>query len=123
VSDGGDFTATNGPFHVTREAGRIVLGLRLERRHCMPGEVAHNAMLIALIQAAMDRTIAEIHGRKAALASLTGDMLGPARLGDWIEASCETTRIALEVAFMRGEVSVNGEPVLTASALWKLLSG
>jgi acyl-coenzyme A thioesterase PaaI-like protein len=124
VSDGdGDFIATNGPIDVTREAGHIVLGLCLERRHCTPHEVAHSALLIALVEAAMDRTIADIHGRKAALASLTCDMLGPARLGDRIEARCETTRVALEVIFMRGEVRANGEPVLTASALWKLLGG
>lgn len=123
MSDGGgDFIATKGPIQVKREAEHIVLGLRLERRHCTPGEVAHNAMLIALIEAAMSYTIAEIHGRRAALASLTCDMLGSARLGDAIEARCETTRIALEVIFMRGEVRSNGELVLTASALWKLLS-
>lgn len=117
----GDFVTTNGPIEVTRAAGHIVLGLRLEQRHCTPGKVAHSAMLLALIEEAMRHTIAEIHGRKAALASLTCDMLGPAPLGNWIEARCETTRIALEVIFMRGEVRVNGEPALTASALWKLL--
>lgn len=116
----GDFVATNGPFQVTREAGQVVLGLRLERRHCTPDEVAHSALLIALIEAAMGRTIAEIHGRKATLASITCDMLGPAQLGDRIEAHCETTRIALEVIFMRGEVRANGAPVLTASALWQI---
>ena len=122
MSDGGgDFLATNGPFDVKREAGQIVLGLRLERRHCTPAELAHGAVLIVLIEEAMRHTIAEIHGRKAVLASLTCDMLGPARLGDWVEARCQTTRIALEVIYMRGEIGVNGESVLTVSALWRSL--
>jgi acyl-coenzyme A thioesterase 13 len=116
----GDFIATNGPIQVKREAEHIVLGLRLERRHCTSAEVAHNALLIALVEEAMSLTIAEIHSRKATITSLTGDMLGSARLGDWIEARCETTRIALEVIFMRGEISANDTRILTASALWGL---
>lgn len=121
--DGEDFIAANGPVYLKREAEHAVLGLRLARRHCTSGEVAHGAMLIALLEEAMRYAIAEIHGRKAAPASLTCDMLGTARLGDWVEARCETTRMALEVIFMRGEIGVTGEPVLTASALWRLGGG
>ena len=119
---GGDFIAANGPLYLKRAADRAVLGLRLEQRHCTPAQVAQRGMLIAMVEETMGYTILEIHGRKAVLASLTCDVLAPTRPGDWVEARCGTTRIAQDVIFMRGEVSANGQLVLTASALWKLAS-
>jgi uncharacterized protein (TIGR00369 family) len=118
---GGDFIAANGPVYVKREAEHALLGLCLRERHCTPDGRAHGGMLVALVQEAMGYAITEVHRRQATAASLTCDMLGPARLGDWVEARCETTRLALDVIFMRGEVSANGQLVLTASALWHLV--
>ncbi|MBM3560959.1 MAG: PaaI family thioesterase [Alphaproteobacteria bacterium] len=118
---GGDFIDANGPVYMKREAEVAILGLRLEMRHCSPGRMAHGGMLVAMVDDLMGYTVYEILGRKpAATASLTCDFLGPARLGDWVEARCQVTRAARDVIFLRGEASANGQLVLTASALFKL---
>jgi len=119
---GGDFIDANGPVYLKREGLDAVLGFRVEMRHCNPGRVAHGGMLMAMLDDMMGYVIYEILDRKpAATASLTCDFLAAARLGAWVEVRCRTTRVASALIFMRGEVSADGQPVMTASGLWKRL--
>jgi acyl-coenzyme A thioesterase PaaI-like protein len=111
----------NGPIYLKRADDEAVLGLRLEMRHCTPLQVAHGSVLVGLVEHAMGHVIHEILRRPSTLVSLTCDFLGPARLGDWIEVRSTPTRIAIELIFMRGEASANGERVMTASGVWKKL--
>jgi acyl-coenzyme A thioesterase 13 len=111
----------NGPIYLKRAGDDVVLGLRLETRHCAPAQVAHGSVLVGLAEHAMGYAIHEILKRPSTLVSLTCDFLGPVRLGDWLEVRCTPTRVAIELVFMRGEASANGERVMTASGIWKKL--
>jgi len=119
---GGDFVDANGPVYLKRVGDDAVLGFRVEQRHCNPGRVAHGGMLVAMVDDMMGYTIYEVLGRKpAATASLTCDFLAAAKLGAWVELRATPTRVGRELIFMRGEASADGQLVMTASGVWKLL--
>ena len=44
IRDG--FIGTNGPLFVRREEDALVLGLRVEERHCNPNKMCHGGMLM-----------------------------------------------------------------------------
>jgi acyl-coenzyme A thioesterase PaaI-like protein len=118
---GGDFIDASGPVYLRRDGNDAVFGLRLETRHCDPAGAAHVGTLVALVDELMGYVIWDVLQRRASAVSLNSDFLQPAKLGDWLEVRCTPTRVAIELIFVRGEASVNGERVMTASGVWKQL--
>jgi hypothetical protein len=52
---------------------------------------------------------------------MQSQFLAPAPLGQIIEVKPELTRRTRSMLFIRGDFTVNGEIVMTASSVWKLL--
>ena len=53
--------------------------------------------------------------------NLSGDFLGPAYPGEWIEATGEVTRSGKSLTFVRGLLTADGRPMLSFSGVIKAM--
>ena len=88
------FLAANGPLYGKWDGDRMLLGFRVEARHCNPGNVCHGGMLATF--ADMLLPIAARFQSKTDMGflptvSLTCDYLAPAPLDAWIEGRADVT--------------------------------
>jgi uncharacterized protein (TIGR00369 family) len=117
------FLNANGPVYVRMDGERLVLGLRVEARHCNSHGLCHGGMLLALadmiltiginVQAKLSRFLPTI--------SVTCDFLGPAGKGAWLEARVEVLRTTRNLAFGQGLLTLeDGTPVARLSGVLKI---
>lgn len=119
------FLEANGPLYGKWQEERLLLGFRVETRHCNPGKVAHGGMLATF--ADMLLPIASRFQSKADMGflptvSLTCDYLAPAPLGAWVEGRADAVKITRNLLFAQGMATADGEPVLRANGIFKLTS-
>ena len=120
----GDYLELVGPVWGRGEADERVFGLRIEDRHRNAGGSAHGGFLATLVDFALGRAI--IAGMKHAGApvtvSLTTDYLGPANVGDWVEAHTEVERLGGTLAFADCSLMVDGREIVRGRAVFAVLS-
>lgn len=119
------FLETNGPLYGKWDGAHLLLGFRVEPRHCNPGGVAHGGMLATF--ADMLLPIASRFQSKADMGmmptvNLTCDYLAPAPLGSWVEGRAELVRMTRNLLFAQGVATADGEPCLRANGIFKITS-
>lgn len=119
------FLEANGPLYGKWENERLLLGFRVELRHCNPGRVAHGGMLATF--ADMLLPIASRFQSKTDMGflptvNLSCDFLAPAPLDAWVEGRADPLRITKNLLFAQGLVTADGEPVLRANGIFKITS-
>ncbi|MCX7231838.1 MAG: PaaI family thioesterase [Burkholderiales bacterium] len=87
--------------------GRLVMGLRLERRHCSPSGFCHGGMLMSLadmlvvvganLQTGQDCFMSTV--------SLSADFLAPVAQGAWIEGRLDVLRATRNLVFCQASAS------------------
>jgi uncharacterized protein (TIGR00369 family) len=102
-------------------AGRLVMGLRVEPRHCSPSGFCHGGMLMALadmlvvlgsnLQTGQDRFMSTV--------SLSADFLAPVPQDAWIEGRLDVLRATRNLVFCQGLFRVDGAPVLRVDGIAK----
>lgn len=113
-----------GPLYGHQEeglAGRLVLGLRIEKRHCSPSGFAHGGLLMTLgdmllvlganVQTGLNRFMTTVH--------LTGDFMQAVPTGAWVEGRLQVLRTTKSLIFCQGLYTVGGEPVLRVDGIVK----
>ncbi len=118
----GSFIEVNGPLFGKREDNRLVLGFRVEPRHCNPANVCHGGMMLALADMLIGPG-AEFEvqsGRFLPTISISADFLAPAPLNAWVEGRAEALRMTNSLLFAQCLVTADGNPVLRASGIVKL---
>jgi uncharacterized protein (TIGR00369 family) len=118
------FVESIGPLFGHREeglAGRLVLGIRIERRHCSPSGFCHGGMLLSVadmllvvganLQTGLDRFNTTV--------SLSADFLAPVPEGAWLEGRIEVLRTTRNLVFCQGLLRVEGAPVLRVDGIVK----
>jgi uncharacterized protein (TIGR00369 family) len=117
------FIETNGPLYGKWENERMLLGFRVELRHCNPGKVAHGGMLATFADMLLP-IAARFQGKKdmgfLPTVNLTCDFLAPAPLGAWVEGRGEALRAGRSLLFAQGLVEADGVPCLRASGVFKV---
>jgi acyl-coenzyme A thioesterase PaaI-like protein len=78
-----------GPLYGKWDGARLLMGFRVEERHCNPGQVVHGGMMATFADmllpiAARMQSKADVGF--APTVNLTLDFLAPARLGSWWKA-------------------------------------
>ncbi len=119
------FLEGNGPLYGKWEDERMLLGFRVELRHCNPGRVCHGGMLATF--ADMLLPIASRFQSKTDMGflptvNLTCDFLAPAPLGSWVEGRAEPIKVTRNLLFAQGVATADGEPVLRANGIFKITS-
>ena len=111
---GGDFVAFNGPLYGRWTGEKVLLGFRVEQRHCNPVGMCHGGMLATLADmlvpcAAMYQAKME-ERRFLPTVSLQIDYMGVALLGTWVQGEAQILRVTRNLVFGQGLVSADGEP-------------
>jgi uncharacterized protein (TIGR00369 family) len=117
------FLNANGPIYLAMRSEKLVLGMRVEDRHCNSHGLCHGGMLLALadmiltigvnVQANLSRFLPTVN--------VTCDFLGPAPKGAWVEATVEVLRTTRNLAFAQGMLALaDGTPVARLSGILKI---
>lgn len=111
----------SGPLYGRRDGGQLVLGLRVERRHCNPGGTCHGGMLATLADMLLVLGASAQTGntRYMLTVSLNCDFIGPAPEGSWIEGRLQVLRATRSLVFCQGLLTADGVPVLRSSGIAK----
>jgi uncharacterized protein (TIGR00369 family) len=102
----------------------LLLGFRVEMRHCNPGQVAHGGMMATF--ADMLLPMASRFQSKQDMGfmptiQLTCDYLAPAKLGSWIEGRAEVVKITRNLLFSQGIATSDGVPCLRTNGIFRIM--
>ena len=113
-----------GPIYCRGSGKALVLGLRIERKHCKARGTVHGGILAALADVALGYTMAFSSDPPVGLvtANLSLDFAGTAASGAWLETTVEIQKQGSRLAFANCYISASGERIVRASAVF-LVSG
>lgn len=121
---GGEFMRLNGPIFAKRDGTRLLVGFRVEARHCNPMKMCHGGMLASFADMLLPVT-AHAHSETVAhrflpTINLQIDYLAPAPLGAWVQGEGQLLRATRSLVFVQGVASADGVPCLRASGIFKI---
>ena len=93
-----------------------------QAHHCNLRGVVHGGMLMTLADMTLGQAVWDMTDNAACVTlNMQTQFLKSAGEGELIEVAPEMTRRTRALVFMRGDFTVSGEIVMTASSVWKLL--
>jgi uncharacterized protein (TIGR00369 family) len=110
-----------GPLYGKREGDALVLGLRVETRHCNPAGNCHGGMLSTLADMLLILGSSAQTGsmRFLTTVSLQCDFVAPAPEGCWLEGRVQVLRGSRNLVFSQGLIGSAGQPVARVSGILK----
>jgi len=113
-----------GPFFSKGKGADLVIGLRVEAKHCNARGTVHGGILATLADVALGYTMATASTPPANLvtANLTLDYAGTAKIGDWLETHVDIQKQGNRLAFANCYITAGEERIVRASAVF-LLAG
>ncbi len=121
---GTGFMGINGPLWLRHEGPLLLIGFRVEARHCNPMGNCHGGMLASfsdmLLPLSIHRTSPEIGLKFLPTISLQLDYLAPAPLGAWVQGEVQVLRVTRNLVFAQGLTSADGEPAVRISGIFKI---
>ena len=119
---GGDpYEDLAGPFYFKADAdGAIRCAFRAEQKHMNGGGFMHGGCMLTFADYALfvigREALKDTH---AVTVSLNGEFVGPAHVGDLVEATGEVVRAGGSLVFLRGTIATGGAPMMTFSGVVK----
>jgi acyl-coenzyme A thioesterase 13 len=109
-----------GPIYCRGSGKDLVLGLRVDEKHCNARGTIHGGILAVLADVALGYTMAFATDPPTGLvtANLSLDFAGTAKVGDWVETSVDIQKQGARLAFANSFISVAGERIVRASAVF-----
>lgn len=103
-----------------QEGGLLVLGLRLQQRHCNRLGIPHGGMLATLADGALgiNLHLARQPGPTMVTVNLSLDYLAAAKVGDWLEAHVTPRKLGRQLAFGDCVLQVGERQVLRATGIF-----
>ena len=118
------FIAVVGPLYMRHEPGRLLLGFRVEPRHCNPMDICHGGMMATfcdmLLPIGAHALSEAVHGRFLPTISLQLDYLAPAPLGCWVQGETQLLSTTRTMVFAQALVTADGVPAARASGILKI---
>jgi acyl-coenzyme A thioesterase PaaI-like protein len=88
------------------------------------GGMAHGGFLMSVADVIMGYSVKEAtEGQGSATVSLNCDFVAGAKGDEILEGTTTITRKTRSLVFISGELSAGGRTVLTATGIWKVMSG
>jgi uncharacterized protein (TIGR00369 family) len=98
------------------------IAFEVEARHTNAYGFVHGGMMLTLADMAMGASVTNaLGGRQIASMQLQSQFLKGPRTGDIVEGRTEISRETRSIVFTRSQFEVRGEPVLSASAVFKII--
>jgi uncharacterized protein (TIGR00369 family) len=121
---GGGFIAVNGPLYVKKSNAGVLLGFRVEPRHCNPMGICHGGMIATfcdmLLPISAHSLSPELGRRFLPTINLQVDYLAASKLGAWVQGEAQLLRATRSMVFMQGLVTADGETVARVSGIFKI---
>jgi uncharacterized protein (TIGR00369 family) len=121
---GDGFIAHNGPLYVKKLERGILLGFRVEARHCNPMGICHGGMIATfcdmLLPISAHYLSPELERRFLPTINLQVDYLAASKLGAWVQGEAQLLRATRSMVFMQGVVRADGEAVSRVSGIFKI---
>ena len=116
------FTAHIGPLWTLGEGTEAIYGLEVAEIHLNRRGHLHGGMLSTLADNSLAMAVAAaVPSRPIATVQLNIHFIGPATLGDFIEARCAVSKATRSLVFVRGRFTVRGKVIGEADGIWKTL--
>ncbi|HEY0107260.1 MAG TPA: PaaI family thioesterase [Rhizomicrobium sp.] len=121
VSRGG-FNLHAGPVWRLAPDGAVRrFALAVADKHMNGSGSVHGGLLMTFADVAMSQAARAVSGAPAcSTVSLTCDFVGPAKLGEILEARVRVTRLTRTMVFLSADIAVGTRPVAVATGLWKI---
>lgn len=111
-----------GPFYICEAEGDrpARLGFRIGEQHLNDAGVCHGGILalFADLQGYALPQISRSSG-SAPTISVSIDFVGPARLGDWVEATPEAVKVTRKMIFFQAVLKVGNDAVARCNGIYK----
>jgi len=109
-----------GPLYCRGEGDDLIIGLRVEAKHCNARGTVHGGILATLADVALGYTMAFSSTPPASLvtANLTLDFAGTAKIGDWLQAHVDVQKKGSRLSFANCYLTVNEQRIVRASAVF-----
>ncbi len=109
-----------GPLYCRGEGVDLVIGLRVETKHCNARGTVHGGILATLADVALGYTMGFSSTPPTGLvtASLTLDFAGTAKINDWLETHVDIQKQGSRLSFANCYISVNEQRIVRASAVF-----
>jgi uncharacterized protein (TIGR00369 family) len=121
---GDGFIAVNGPLYVKKQDSGILLGFRVEPRHCNPMGICHGGMISTfcdmLLPISAHYLSADVARRFLPTINLQVDFLAPSPNGAWVQGEAQLLRATRSMVFMQGLVTADGQSVARVSGIFKI---
>lgn len=114
------YIAVSGPYY--RAAGGLY-GFQSDARHGNPNGVLHGGAILTFVDTVLGREVVRVTRRRCATVALNSQFMAAGKPGDWIEAKVVIRKLTGSMAFVDAEVTAAGEPVLTATSIYRVFSG
>ena len=118
------YTELLGPIYQNTESTGLIIGLRIENKHCNARGLAHGGVLGTLADIAMGYAAAFSTEPPTMMvtASQTMDYVGKAELGDWVEVHTDVHKVGRSMAFTGCRFYVGARCIATASGVFSVVS-
>ncbi len=117
------FEVLTGPFYSREIDGKARCAFRVEARHMNTFGAMHGGCMMTFADFALFSLSQRARGGTLGVTvNLSGDFLGPAYVGEWIEATGEVTRSGKSLTFVRGMLTAEGRPMLSFSGVIKAVN-
>lgn len=113
-----------GPIYQKSDAAGLVIGLRVEEKHCNGRGIAHGGVLATLADIAMGYSAAFSTEPPTPIvtASQTIDYAGKAESGDWVEVHTDVQKVGRGMAFANCYFHVGSKRIARASAVFSVIA-
>lgn len=116
------FVGLVGPLWTRQEESGWTYGVLAGPAHLNPAGAVHGGLLMSLMDHALSAIAWESVGRRACVTvQMDTQFLSGARQGQFLLARGRVARASSSLVFMNGTVSVEGQQILAASAIFKVL--
>lgn len=119
------FELLSGPFYCREiDGGEMVCAFRAEAKHMNGSGAMHGGALLTFADYALFCIGARaLEGSGSVTASLHGEFIDAAQVGDFIEARGEVIRAGRSLVFIRGLIATGERPLLNFSGIVKKVRG
>lgn len=109
-----------GPLYCRGEGADLVIGLRVEHKHCNARGTVHGGILATLADVALGYAMAFASSPPTSLvtASLTLDFAGTAKVGEWLEAHVDVQKQGSRLSFANCYITASDQRIVRASAVF-----
>ena len=118
----GTYLSHVGPYYTKKTDTGILVGLPISETHINYVDIAHGGVLTTLADVALSLQVhmAEDPALNTTTISLTTNFLGPARLGDWLEAECQIDRMGGRVCYASGKIRSGDNVIMTMTGVFNI---